>query len=117
MDLTGRQVDPFLSHARGTPGAVLDPYSLCAGNMEKVISLVRNHFQYLASRVQGPESGHTELDESNMKTTDIFLLILAIALIAGMFLTAFFGRGSRHGYGMAPQKQNLSFCMCIKSNL
>ena len=39
-----------------------------------------------------------------MKTSDILLLILAIALIAGMLLTAIFGRGSRHGYGMIPAK-------------
>jgi len=39
-----------------------------------------------------------------MKTSDILLLILTIALIAGMLLTAIFGRGSRHGYGMIPTK-------------
>ena len=41
-----------------------------------------------------------------MKTSDILLLILAIALIAGMLLTAIFGRGSRHGYGMVPSPAN-----------
>lgn len=35
-----------------------------------------------------------------MKTSDFLLLLLAIALIVGMLLTAIFGRGSRHGYGM-----------------
>jgi len=40
-----------------------------------------------------------------MKSSDIILLILSIALIVGMLLTAIFGRGSRHGYGMAPAKQ------------
>lgn len=37
-----------------------------------------------------------------MKTSDIILLILAIALIVGMLLTGLLGRGSRHGYGMVP---------------
>lgn len=37
-----------------------------------------------------------------MKASDIVLLVLVIALIVGMLLTAIFGRGSRHGYGMAP---------------
>jgi len=35
-----------------------------------------------------------------MKRADIILIILAIALVVGMILTAIFGRGSRHGYGM-----------------
>jgi hypothetical protein len=48
-----------------------------------------------------PQTPNFKLDESNMKTSDILLLILAIALIAGMLLTAIFGRGSRHGYGKA----------------
>jgi len=39
-----------------------------------------------------------------MKTSDIILLVLAVALIIGMLLTALLGRGSRHGYGMAPGK-------------
>jgi hypothetical protein len=34
-----------------------------------------------------------------MKKTDIILIIIAAALVIGMILTAFFGRGSRHGYG------------------
>ncbi|MDF1526144.1 MAG: hypothetical protein RRA15_05275 [bacterium] len=37
-----------------------------------------------------------------MKTSDFLLLLLLVALIIGMLLTAIFGRGSRHGYGMAP---------------
>ncbi|MCJ7498758.1 hypothetical protein MUP29_00755 [bacterium] len=41
-----------------------------------------------------------------MKLSDVFLIILFIALIAGMLLTAIFGRGSRHGYGMAPTNTN-----------
>lgn len=39
-----------------------------------------------------------------MKTSDFLLLLLAIALVVGMILTAIFGRGSKHGYGMAPVK-------------
>ena len=39
-----------------------------------------------------------------MDKTDIALLILAVVLVVGMLLTAIFGRGSRHGYGMAPLK-------------
>jgi hypothetical protein len=35
-----------------------------------------------------------------MDKVDIALLILAVVLVVGMLLTAFFGRGSRHGYGM-----------------
>ena len=50
------------------------------------------------------ETWNLELDENNMKLSDVFLIILFIALIAGMLLTAIFGRGSRHGYGMAPVK-------------
>jgi hypothetical protein len=34
-----------------------------------------------------------------MKTSDILLVILAATLIALMVATAYFGRGSRHGYG------------------
>ncbi len=35
-----------------------------------------------------------------LKKGDIFLIILAIALIIGMFLTGIIGRGkSKHGYG------------------
>jgi hypothetical protein len=52
-----------------------------------------------------------------MKTSDVILIILAIALIAGMLLTAIFGRGSRHGYGMAPAKQNPSVCGNLQVNL
>ncbi len=37
-----------------------------------------------------------------MDKVDIALLILAVVLVVGMLLTAIFGRGSRHGYGMAP---------------
>jgi hypothetical protein len=46
-----------------------------------------------------------------MKTSDILLIVLAIFLIIGMFLTAFFGRGSRHGYGMifSPNENNVIF--------
>jgi len=39
------------------------------------------------------------LNEGDMKKADILLIALAIALVVGMLLTAFFGRGSRHGYG------------------
>jgi hypothetical protein len=39
-----------------------------------------------------------------VKQSDILLILLAIALVVGMLLTAIFGRGSRHGYGMAPLK-------------
>ncbi len=43
-----------------------------------------------------------------MKTSDILLIILAIALVIAMLLTAFFGRGSRHGYGMIlPRAKNV----------
>jgi len=42
-----------------------------------------------------------------MKTSDILLIVLAILLIAGMLLTAFFGRGSRHGYGNNVPDKNL----------
>ena len=44
-----------------------------------------------------------------MKTSDIILLIIAVVLIAGMLLTAIFGRGSRHGYGMVPETQKPLF--------
>jgi hypothetical protein len=37
-----------------------------------------------------------------MKKSDLLLIILGIALVIGMLLTALLGRGSRHGYGMAP---------------
>ena len=53
-----------------------------------------------------PGSWNPELDESSVKTSDVILLILAAALIVGMLLTAIFGRGSRHGYGMAPTNTN-----------
>lgn len=39
---------------------------------------------------------NSELNASHMKTSDMILLVLAIAPIAGMLLTAIFGRGSRH---------------------
>ena len=44
-----------------------------------------------------------------MKKSDVMLIILVLALIAGMILTAVFGRGSRHGYGMAPPQENPAF--------
>ena len=44
-----------------------------------------------------------------MKTSDVILIILAIALIVGMLLTAIFGRGSRHGYGMMPETQKPTY--------
>lgn len=37
-----------------------------------------------------------------MKKSDIVLIVLAVALVVGMLLTAIFGRGSRHGYGSVP---------------
>jgi len=40
-----------------------------------------------------------------MDKVDIALLILAVVLVIGMLITAIFGRGSRHGYGMAPAKE------------
>jgi len=40
-----------------------------------------------------------------MKKSDVILIVLLVALVIGMLLTAIFGRGSRHGYGMAPAKQ------------
>jgi len=79
--------------------------------MEEVISLLRNHSQF---RAPGSENSKLQISnskdyESNMKTSDFILLVLAIVLIAGMILTAVFGRGSRHGYGMAPPQQNPAF--------
>jgi uncharacterized membrane protein len=41
-----------------------------------------------------------------MDKVDIALLILAVVLVVGMLLTALFGSGSRHGYGMAPADTN-----------
>ena len=52
-----------------------------------------------------------------MKTSDVILLILAIALIVGMLLTAIFGRGSRHGYGMTPVNQNPFIFKVVAINL
>ncbi len=48
-----------------------------------------------------------------MKTSDILLIILAIALVIAMLLTAFFGRGSRHGYGMVPARTKTIFLVSI----
>jgi len=46
-----------------------------------------------------------------MKRSDILLIVLAVALVIGMLLTAFFGRGSRHGYGMTPVKIKTTFLL------
>jgi len=46
-----------------------------------------------------------------MKSSDIILIILSIALIVGMLLTAIFGRDSRHGYGMTPVKIKTTFLL------
>jgi cytochrome c oxidase assembly factor CtaG len=40
-----------------------------------------------------------------LKKSDVLLIILGIALVVGMLLTALFGRGSRHGYGMVPVEE------------
>jgi hypothetical protein len=47
-----------------------------------------------------------------MKISDKILLILAVALIAGMAFTFLFGRGSRHGYGHKTGEGQL-FCQHI----
>ena len=49
-----------------------------------------------------------------MKKSDVLLIILGITLIVGMLLTAIFGRGSRHGYGMIPVKIKTTFLLGIQ---
>ena len=44
---------------------------------------------------------HT-LNEDDVEKSDILILILGVALVVGMILTALFGRGSKHGYGAIP---------------
>jgi hypothetical protein len=53
-----------------------------------------------------------------MSKTDIFLIFLAVLLVVGMLLTAFFGRGSRHGYGSNEAEKNpLESRVCVASSV
>ena len=47
-----------------------------------------------------------QLKAKAMKISDILLIFLAVALIALMLATAYFGRGSRHGYGSNEADKN-----------